>query len=294
MSLKERIRADYPGLFGVLKAVKKPFNPFLHWLAFGPIGYDTIPLKISCLKSKYFPNLPSRYSRLKRLKNIHKGEKCFIVATGSSLTIHDLELLKGHLSISVNSIVMSYDKTDWRPNYYVVVDDVPVRNVMRQKGESYDLWHNIDPEHIIVAHYFRRRFKLPKEVMSCRWMDIGLRLNEGNVKFSDDFFLQAYNGYTVVYVCLQLAVYMGCSEIYLLGCDCNYVGVNDHAFDYKVDADTQKSMQDSGAIMAQRMFSAYQVAKKYADSHGIKIFNATRGGKLEVFPRISLEEALKD
>ena len=33
-------------------------------------------------------------------------------------------------------------------------------------------------------------------------------------------------------------------------------------------------------------------AKKYADSHGITIVNATRGGKLEVFPRTTLQTIL--
>ncbi len=31
-------------------------------------------------------------------------------------------------------------------------------------------------------------------------------------------------------------------------------------------------------------------AKNYADSHGIKILNATRGGKLEVFERVNFDE----
>ena len=36
----------------------------------------------------------------------------------------------------------------------------------------------------------------------------------------------------------------------------------------------------------------YKSAKEYADSNGIKIINCTRGGMLEVFPRMSLEEVL--
>lgn len=29
--------------------------------------------------------------------------------------------------------------------------------------------------------------------------------------------------------------------------------------------------------------------KKYCDEHGIEVYNATRGGKLEVFPRIDFD-----
>ena len=32
-----------------------------------------------------------RYEKLRNIKNIHQGERCFIVATGPSLTIEDIE-----------------------------------------------------------------------------------------------------------------------------------------------------------------------------------------------------------
>jgi hypothetical protein len=38
--------------------------------------------------------------------------------------------------------------------------------------------------------------------------------------------------------------------------------------------------------------ACYEELKRFADSKGVKIVNCTRGGKLEVFPRQSLEEVL--
>ena len=38
----------------------------------------------------------------------------------------------------------------------------------------------------------------------------------------------------------------------------------------------------------------YQAAKEYADAHGIKIVNCTRGGMLETFKRMKLEDVLKE
>jgi hypothetical protein len=40
------------------------------------------------------------------------------------------------------------------------------------------------------------------------------------------------------------------------------------------------------------MIEAYREAKKYADLHNIKIYNATRGGMLEVFERVDLDKVL--
>ena len=36
--------------------------------------------------------------------------------------------------------------------------------------------------------------------------------------------------------------------------------------------------------------AGYKAAKEYVDSHGIEIYNATRGGKLEVFPRVNFDD----
>ena len=289
---KTSMKKKCPVFFAVVQNIKRPFNPIIHWLIFGSVGYDTILVKMSYVKSILFPSLPSRYSRMKTLKDIHKGQKIFIAATGPSLTAEDLDMLKGHLSMGVNSIPMSYDKTEWRPDYYVIIDSVAAENVINNMGESYDLWHSIDPSHIIVPHYFRRFFDLPEEVMLCRYWGSNVKISD--FRFSDDCYLRVFDGSTVVFTCLQLAVYMGCSEIYLLGVDCNYTGSNDHAFGFNVGEQVNRIQRDKGAEIAYRMTCAYQVAKKYADAHGVKIFNATRGGKLEVFPRISLEEALKD
>ena len=42
------------------------------------------------------------------------------------------------------------------------------------------------------------------------------------------------------------------------------------------------------------MITGYKAAKEYADAHNIKIVNCTRGGMLEIFPRMNLEDVLKE
>ena len=55
-------------------------------------------------------------------KNRFSGRRCFVIATGPSLRISDLEMLKDEITIGVNSIFMAYDKTDFRTNYYLALD----------------------------------------------------------------------------------------------------------------------------------------------------------------------------
>ena len=39
---------------------------------------------------------------------------------------------------------------------------------------------------------------------------------------------------------------------------------------------------------------SFREAKRFCEKNGISIYNATRGGKLEVFNRISLDEVIGD
>ena len=49
-----------------------------------------------------------------------------------------------------------------------------------------------------------------------------------HTKFSDDAFAVVYSGYFDHIFSIQIAVYMGFKEIYLLGTDCNYSGNMQH------------------------------------------------------------------
>lgn len=216
---------------------------------------------------------------IEKFQNIHKGKRCFIVATGASLRMDDLDTLhrNGEICISVNGIFKAFDQTKWRPNYYVVSD----LNVDKWKNEILE----IDAEAKFVA-----------DVIYCfndkhydniyKWHIIrGVSdLDQELPNFSDDFARGGYWGHTVVYDgALQLAAYMGFTEIYLLGTDCTV------SSDGKTPHFVSNYHADPGSLMLDYIMLAYQAAKQYADSHGIKIYNATRGGELEIFPRADFD-----
>jgi hypothetical protein len=95
-------------------------------------------------------------------------------------------------------------------------------------------------------------------------------------------------GYTVTYVMLQIAAFMGYKKIYLLGVDCNYkYGGTNNYFGSASEPDTFPH-NISG------MLQAYQSAEEYSRSHGFRIYNATRGGALEVFERVDFDSLFPD
>lgn len=220
----------------------------------------------------------SPYEKLKLLKDKHRGERCFIVATAPSLVTEDLDKLKNEITFSMNSIILSFAETTWRPTYYGV--QYP-EFYMKYKSEIERLQVDIK----FVADVISKQVKVPDDcyIYPLNMLNHNWSHNRYHTKFSDDAFAVVYSGYTITYSLLQLAVYMGFEEIYLLGVDCNYSNnTRNHIKDYGI--------KDPAIAEAnEKMMSAYKEAKKYAELNEIKIFNATRGGKLEVFERVDLD-----
>ena len=65
-----------------------------------------------------------QHPELRRFKNSHLGERCFIVGNGPSLKIEDLEKLyvNGEITFAFNMIYKIFDQTLWRPTYYGISD----------------------------------------------------------------------------------------------------------------------------------------------------------------------------
>ena len=72
----------------------------------------------------------SKYAKkLKLFHNIYRGETCFIIGNGPSLKAEDLEMIyqKGIPTFAFNRIYLMFDKTQWRPTYYISQDEKTLR-----------------------------------------------------------------------------------------------------------------------------------------------------------------------
>lgn len=231
----------------------------------------------------------SAYSlKVKNYRDKYKGCRCFIIGNGPSLCPEDLEKLKSEYTFGANRIYEVYDKTSWRPTFYVAVDgnfiDENLNRILSEKGSTFFL-------------EFRNLYKRTTDeriVGICRDPHFAVnRWNDKNPHIVEDISQYISDGYTVTFTSIQLAVYMGFKEIYLLGVDFSYSVVRDkNGKIHKDDSVTNYfngKTYDSTEQNYQSTLYAYQQAKKYCDTHNIKIYNATRGGKLEVFERVDFD-----
>lgn len=254
-----------------------------------PESADCVPLNKRIDIEDYVEKM-HRISNPEILKyhNIHKGQRCFIIATGPSLRVSDLEKIKenGDISISMNRIYNLFDKTEWRPDYYVIEDQKMIEDLSEEIAE-------LELEHKFVNSSPSKYWDLEKSGDSISYKMIMQNCLTDRIGFSRNLERFIYNGYTVTYICLQLAVYMGFSEIYLVGVDFSYssdvYAETNHFEGY------QKHYKDIrlNPIMPERMIRAYKKARNVTESMGVSIYNATRGGKLEVFKRVDLDYILE-
>lgn len=225
------------------------------------------------------------YPELKKFHNIHNGKRLFIVATGPSLKITDLDYLyeKHELSMSVNMIYRCFDRTKWRPNYYVFEDMYGLKEY-----ESDVRGLNLSDVFLSDVGISGWSSKLLEKNMHIYHLVID-RMN-GWPRLSPDISSYISGGGTVLYSCLQIAFYMGFKEIYLLGADCEYHGYAQNEGNHFCDGYCKLGdKQPRNPFPLKEVLIGYQAARHYAEERGIKIYNATRGGCLEVFERVDFD-----
>ena len=230
---------------------------------------------------------------LKTLKGIHTGKRCFIIGNGPSLRAEDLDKIKNEYTFAANRIYEIFDSTDWRPKYYMATDKYFVADNY-QKLRQYDLGH------MFLRIGEKATLDYPMERMTRVFMDFDgfFRVYKNNnnnwtIYVSEDVSNHIAEGATVTFANIQMALYMGFTEIYLLGVDFSYSVVVDKDGNIHKDPTVQDYFNDKHYTTTfqnyESTLQAYRVAKEYCDNHNIKIYNATRGGKLEVFPRVDFD-----
>lgn len=246
--------------------------------------------------------------KVERFKDYHKNDKrCFIIGNGPSLRIEDLEKLCDDVTFACNTIYAIYDSTDWRPNYYITGDTVLCDRILANKENVKEIIAGCEAAFLgVVGKGFE--FRDDNELQMIYYLRREHKRDENTQLpcFSDDCSEVVYNSSMVTYVMLQLAVYMGFKQIYLLGMDFTFSHeyhkdgtieiknvINHMEQIEKIDKTFHQAVEDlHGSYYLADMDSqleGYLAAKKFADEHGIKIYNATRGGRLEVFDRVNFD-----
>lgn len=243
------------------------------------------------------------YRRLEDLRGLYNGQRCVIMGNGPSLNLMDLKVFQNEYVWGSNKCFLLFNRISWRPSFYTAIDTRVVPDIT---GDIMDLVKNLPGTRFFFPVLFRMHGVLGSSPQIYWYYEKKLdetRLPDG--MFTHDASRYVYSARTVTVAALQLAVYLGFNPIYLIGCDTSYTipstvrregsdqnklvsTANDDASHF----DPQYFGKNSKwhAPQVDRMIFHYQQTKSYCDSIGVKIYNATVGGKLEVFPRLDYHD----
>lgn len=234
--------------------------------------------------------LTSNERRLRALRNAHAGERCFIIGNGPSLNAIDLTLLRDERTFGVNAIYTNYHKMGFYPTYYVV-EDYLVAEDRAAEINAYD-----KSRVKFFGNYLRYCLQPDPSTIVLNIL-LDYRDHPRFPHFSRNALEKVWVGGTVSYVCMQLAYYLGFSEVYLVGFDHSYSVPKDAARqDVVITSRSDDVNHFDPSYFGQgkrwhdprvdRMTKAYIRAAEVFASDGRAIKNATAGGMLEVFERV--------
>ncbi len=226
-----------------------------------------------------------------KLRNLYNGKRCFLIGNGPSLRLEDINKLSSEMSMGCNGVYQLFKKSVWRPTCFFAEDSIFLNDHVRTDDELKYLLNNC-----------RYLFTTLRSDLYDKYLDkfdklyylYTYKTQIKDIMFSPDLTQKIYSAASTLYTMFQVAVYMGVNEIYLLGIDFSFKQeVNENGLlEVKTDIKNHADFieETDGIYHKDIMLKGCMIAKEYADLHGIKIYNATRGGELEVFERVNFDD----
>lgn len=240
---------------------------------------------------QYSNSNDSKY--LESLRNKFKGERCFIIGNGPSLKVEDLELLKGEFTFGFNGIYHIYPHTLWRPTVYMLTDKYAAS---RLRDEEYNM---IEADYIFInskkiikklSQKCNAHLIIPSDTIPTDKANTYLK------EIKEDLYKCISQHPSVSTAGIEMAFYLGFKQIILLGMDHSYpVEINSEGEKRYTDVNPhfkENEVQGNLLYYTDAVEKSFVTCREYGIKRGITIVNATRGGKLEVFQRIDLEQIL--
>lgn len=215
-------------------------------------------------------------------KDSYKGKRCFIIGGGPSLQDMDLAPLQGEYLMAVNRGYKLRARGIHQVEFYGLSDvnayqdygaDIPDDFAKHTCIFGAIPWQKKEAGSLSV-------FSMYAEANRKKFMSSGF--------FQFDLTQPVAHSYTVVLQMVQVAVYAGFSEIYVLGVDNDFSGPNMHF--YPDTAREKHNMVVWGINPCPDNEKAFAAAYDLLKARGILLANAGVGGKLQALPRVVLAD----
>jgi Uncharacterized protein conserved in bacteria len=213
---------------------------------------------------------------ISHFRNRHLGETGLIIGNGPSLQFIPRPFIDAYPSFGQNKCYLNKPPlVDFTPSYYVTSD--PDKDIDYDAVMKYTCPKFLKEGLLKHGGEFVHEFKLTREHIFSKHPDIVL-----------------YEGYSVTFISLQLAYYMGFNTVLLIGVDHRYIPYNSETekdpnhyhsdYNGKTDFDAKALAKGEKYILESML-----LAKIAYENDGKKIINLTDNSNLKVFEFDSVE-----
>jgi hypothetical protein len=239
-------------------------------------------------------------TRWKELKGRYKGERVFLIGNGPSLNETPLYLLENEYTMCFNRFNLMFERLNWLPTFYMSIDSLVAKDISLELNEvvekvEYAFFPNIHTDGTVFSEFIKKRENI-------LWMSPVFK------GFQFDLPKVAFGG-TVAYPALQVLVYLGFTNIYLVGVDMNYkihettipldnndsnvqANYNDdpNHFDPRYFGKGRKYHQPKKEVV-NNILNSFDYASKILNSKsGISVINTNEQSKVESFEKVRYEK----
>lgn len=221
--------------------------------------------------------------RLAPYRDRYAGQRCFILGNGPSLRSTDLGKLRDEFTFGLNRIYLLFPQLGFPTSCLISVNDLVLE-------QSYEEMRALEVPRFVT---WRARHWVRNDPLAI-YLDTDFT---GEENFSCNASARLFEGFTVTYVALQLAFYMGFTEVVLVGVDHNFVtpGPANLAIVSEGDDPNHFAPNYFGKGYKWQLPDlegserAYRMAKNAFEAAGRTVVDATVGGKLTVFPKVDFD-----
>lgn len=238
-------------------------------------------------EAKLYMQWRRKYAKkLRQFKNLHRGQDCFIIGNGPSLNKMNLAPLADYHTFGLNKIYLMRDKgVDLNLSYLVSVNQL----VIEQAAAEF-----VKMSCPVFLSYTAAQGVVPSEPHIHRLHTLN------TWSFYEDITQPICEGFTVTYVAMQIAYFMGFERVFLIGVDHSFKQSGSSNETQVYEGDDQNHFHPD-YFKGQKWQLAdvygsecsYHLANYHYKKAGRLIADATVGGELEVFPKIDFAEALR-
>lgn len=220
---------------------------------------------------------------LKDYRDVHRGQRCFVLGNGPSLRRTDLAPLRDEVTFGLNRVYLLFPEMGFATTYFVAVNTLvieqcaaEIRALRMPKFVAWRArqWLKQDPHTVFLDTDYT-----------------------GPESFSADVTGRVFEGSTVTYVALQLAFHMGFETVILVGVDHNFSTrgtPNATVVSHGDDPDHFSPGYFGRGFRWQlpdleASERAYRLASQAYQNAGRRIVDATLDGKLTIFPKVDYD-----